>query len=268
MAIDTTTTTSRRALLTGAFGGVAAAVAGSLGRARPVAAHDPDDVRLGASNSADIRTTIVSTTTDGDAFGGYANGQGIGLYGQSQSGWGVTGWSGLGTGVYGASSSGTGLRGSSHDQVGVYGSSGNDAPRVITLRVGVYGWGPSTSGLAPSYGVIGKSGSAIGVGLLGSCDAGFGVLATSKTGRALSVQGRVEFKTSGIATIPATRPSRVVDPGVPIGNKTRILVTLHGDPGHDIVLQRVAKDVAAGRFNVILTAPAANDCPFSWFLIG
>jgi hypothetical protein len=322
MAIDTTTPRSRRALLAGMLGGIAASVAGGLGRAQPVTAHDPDDVRLGADNSTTSATRISNGAANGTAFAGHANGTGwgvsgdsplgIGVFASSDSGYGVyslnasvtmpaiVGWSAsdntglLGysgqnspppgpvktgvfgsadqdsasRGVHGETPTGTGVHGHSDTHAGVYGSSGSGAPSSIGLKVGVYGWGPVTTGLAPSYGVIGKSASALGTGVLGSCDAGVGVSAASKTGFALYAGGRVQFKTSGLGSIAAGTASAVVTPGVLIGDKTRVLVTLHADPGADTVLKYVSKDTSLGTFNVILTASSAVDCAFSWFLIG
>jgi hypothetical protein len=77
------TPTSRRALLTGLVGGLAAAVAGTLGRVQPVAAGGVP-VELGASNSAAAPTTIANT--NGTAFSGYAGGNGTGVYGSSYAG--------------------------------------------------------------------------------------------------------------------------------------------------------------------------------------
>jgi hypothetical protein len=90
----------------------------------------------------------------------------------------------------------------------------------------------------------------------------------SKTGYALYAGGRVQFKTSGVGTISAGSDNEIVDPGVPISTTTRVLVTLHGDPGGSTVLKRVARDADADTFKVVLTGQAVNACPFSWFVIG
>jgi hypothetical protein len=76
------------------------------------------------------------------------------------------------------------------------------------------------------------------------------------------------FTTSGIASIESGNTSKDVTPGVPISDFTRILVTLHGDPGDGTVLKRVSKNTSDGTFKVRLTAPSTNACAFSWFLIG
>jgi hypothetical protein len=292
MAIETTSPRSRRALLGSTVGGVAAPLAASLGRAQPARAHDPDDVRLGGSNSAVAETVIYNSTNNqtvlsvasihsvagtggaqtltahsdsGTAIFGGSKSL-FGVWGQSVSSWGVTGSSATSAGIFGEGA--TGVHGQSYKYAGVYGSSGANAPSPPSLKVGVYGWGPVTSGLVPSYGVIGKSASALGIGVLGSCDAGVGVSAVSKTGFALYAGGRVQFKTSGLGSIAVGSASAVVTPGVPIGDGARILVTLHGDAGGSTVLKRVSRNTTAGTFKVILTAASANPCAFSWFLIG
>jgi hypothetical protein len=140
-----------------------------------------------------------------------------------------------------------------------------DPPR---LKVGVYGWAPPTEGFAPSYGVVGKSASTLGIGVLGRCDSGTGVSAVSKTGYALNAAGRVQFKTSGIGTVASGSTNSVIDPGVPMSDATRVLVTIHGDPGGSTVLKRVVRNVGDDTFKVVLTAPASNGCDFSWFVIG
>jgi hypothetical protein len=217
MAIDTTTQRSRRALLLGAAGGIAAAVAGSLGRAQPVAAATGGNVILGTNNTADRPTSIEATTEDRDAFVGYAKGSGNGVSGYAGSGRGVygvsssdtnpavVGWSAhnaavMGytgflpfpasqakTGVYGYANedaTAVGVRGSSGSGTGVRGVSfGNDGivgSSAAADRSGV--WGSNAWG---GYGVAGSSnGTALKAGVWGSNSAsGVGVRGTSASGR-------------------------------------------------------------------------------------
>jgi len=128
------------------------------------------------------------------------------------------------------------------------------------LNVGIYSGTGGTTGIAS--GVYGTSHSTAGV--YGQSGASF-VSAPAKTG----VFGyAAQDSASLLGTIAAGSPSAVVTPGVPVGDGTRILVTLHGDPGGTTVLKRVSKNTAAGTFKVVLTANSANPCAFSWFLIG
>jgi hypothetical protein len=286
MAVDTTAPRSRRAILAGAFGAIAATAAQAVGVPQRARANGEPMAVGGQYADATTTTKLVDKQNGQPVFwaqseqesGFPGSGSGTAIFGWSTSGTGVRGQSGTGIGVYGQGDSGTGVYGSSisdlgvrgwsSSRVGVYGSSGAGHPTSIGIKVGVYGWGPATTGLVPSYGVIGKSASALGIGVLGSCDEGTGVLASSKSGLALTVLDRVEFKSSGIGTIPSGSASHAVDPGVAIADGTRVLVTLHGDAGGDTVLKRVVKNTTAGTFKVILTGPSANDCAFSWFLIG
>jgi hypothetical protein len=149
MAIDTTTPTSRRALIVGLAGGLAATVAGGMGRSPVARAADPNDVVLGASNSA-TSVTSITNTTDGDfTFACYASGLGIGVYGTSPSGLGVRGNSASGYGLYGESSSGTAVWGGSSSGTGVRGvSSSSTLPAVVGrsgFNTGVQGYSGSNS---------------------------------------------------------------------------------------------------------------------------
>jgi hypothetical protein len=159
MATDSITPRTRRAVL---VGGLAAAAAGTLGRAHPASAHDTDDVRKGVPNATTNLTTIYNTTTDGSAFEGDANGGGVGVAGSSISGMGVYGLSNSGTAVSGASTSGMGVSGSSDSSTGVYGSSNATA---------IYGTSPG------GYGVYGRSG--LGTAVFGWSTSGTGVYAAS-----------------------------------------------------------------------------------------
>jgi hypothetical protein len=61
---------SRRALLAGALGGIGALAATVIGRADPVHGSDPNDVVLGASNTANSRTSIHNFSNSQTVFWG------------------------------------------------------------------------------------------------------------------------------------------------------------------------------------------------------
>lgn len=159
---------SRRGLLR-RLGGAAAAGAGlavgaaALG-ASPAAAHDPDDVALGTTNTTTGATTItssggngvegISTSTLGSAVGLYGRRGGTrpaiainsiaGVLGENAGGQGVRGVSDSGNGVTGMSDSATGVAGSSNSNSGVFGQSqtgvgvaafGGTAPLLLGLSV-------------------------------------------------------------------------------------------------------------------------------------
>lgn len=133
MAIDTNVPRSRRALLAGGIGGLAAFVASALGRPLPARAGTDGDVVLGATNRASA-TTIVEV---GDLQGyppapmypigiyGRAGTPGLsaaGVYGWSYSGTGVVGHSVESSGVLGVSSAAVAVRASTETGIGLFGS--------------------------------------------------------------------------------------------------------------------------------------------------
>lgn len=154
MAIEpvASTPTSRRALLASLAAGIAAAVAGTVGRAQPASAHDPDDVRKGGSNSTTNVTTITNTAPEGSAFLAVANGSGAGVTAFSTSGNGVVGNTTSGDGVYGFSSSGTGVFAASGTGTGVFAVGGSSTlPAVVGHTInGTAVQGYSGSGSLPA----------------------------------------------------------------------------------------------------------------------
>jgi hypothetical protein len=217
MALDGTPTPSRRALLAGLAGGVAAVVAGNLGQAQPVAAAG--GVLLGTDNSASAATSVKNTAINGTGFEGWAtgSGSGTGLYGFSHAGHGVEAFSASGNGIYGVSGSGKAIQGDSSSDTqpaaflwalagatGVMGLSGTIDPPPAPALTGVYGYceeddaargvtGQSTSGrgvngIATSgTGVFGKGTS--GEGVHGTSSGSNGVAGSSGSNVASGVYG-------------------------------------------------------------------------------
>lgn len=170
MAIDTTTPRSRRSLLMGLTGGLVGAAAASLGRAQAASAHDPDDVRLGAANSATYRTTITNTTPGALVIEAIAGGSGVGVHASSPDGAGVYGYAQTGDGVIGQSGAGHGVTASSNKSFGVYATS--------NTGIGVYGEG---TGLRTNvHGVFGRS--QLGIGVFGESKSGDGLHGSSESG--------------------------------------------------------------------------------------
>ena len=164
MAVETVTRRSRRALLMGAVGGLAATAAAALGRPLSVQGADGDPVLRGQYNATTSSTTVESS--DGYGFEGITNAEGpsgllgsatptsgssIGVLGQavSTSGMGVVGFvsatSGATWGTLGQSKSptGTGALGwssaSSTGVMGVSSSSSGSPPPAALANTGVYG---------------------------------------------------------------------------------------------------------------------------------
>src|SRR6478736_827354 len=105
MAIDTTSPRTRRAILGGAVGAVAASVFGAVARPLPADAQADGIYGLNDQNAADvIRGRSVTQN-------GFPN---------SGKGVGVLGYSDLYIGVYGGSAAGRGVLGQSTNGAGVY----------------------------------------------------------------------------------------------------------------------------------------------------
>jgi hypothetical protein len=197
MAIDTTGVRSRRALLFGAAGGIAAIAAHAVGRPPPAAATH-GDVHLGGTNQATTMTVISNIAESGSGLlvtgNGLEGGLGWGIQGSSNLGAGLDGRSGYGNGVIGRSSQATGVAGESFDGYGVHGHSNE--------TYGVYGTSDS------SYAVAGLSSTSAGVagfsdgghGVIGSTSSAVGVLGQGGTGRG----GRFSGKKAQIKLDPST----------------------------------------------------------------
>jgi hypothetical protein len=184
MAIDITGQRSRRALLGGAIGGLAALAAQALGRPLSAKAANGDPIIIGQANSgADI--TSLSSTTPGEVALVVQGGIGLigtgaqvgvrgeggltgnGVHGQGNFAAGVTGISNTSFGVSGGSTSAAGVHGESPVR-GVHGvGSGPGGTGVFGVAVGGIGghgvWGIADGG----SGVMGQDEST-GVGVIGS----------------------------------------------------------------------------------------------------
>jgi hypothetical protein len=205
MTVDDAPLRTRRALLTGGFGGAVALVAAALGRPLPGQAADGDAIHVGdeieATKATVIRATgataLVGVSDDPEEPGlqGLATssiGPSVGVRGRSAGGFGagVAGYadapSGPAVGVAGQSAS--------TDGIGVNGL----ATSLTGKTTGVSGQTMSTDGrgvkgeaLAPSgegVGVWGETHSTEGLGVVG--------LATATSGQAFGVGGR-NFSTEG-----------------------------------------------------------------------
>ena len=232
--------TSRRSILVAAASAVGALIAAPLGRVSEVRAADPNDVVLGADNTAATSTKITSTGEYRPAVTGVGGPGASGVYGIS-----VT----HAPDDAGANDFTAGVRGDSDSWTGVLG----------TGRRGVMG-----------------SGEATGVG--GGSDTGVGVDASSNTGTAMRAQvspggtalqaiGPVRFSTSGLATIRAGRVSVTVNPGVRVTGSSKVLATLQTPAGGSIAVRRVARSTTTNRIVIYLTATARQTCSVAWFVI-
>ena len=125
MTVDTTTPRTRRAIVMGAIGGIAALAANAVARPLEARAADPNDVVLGMMNVTTSVTTIQNTANGETAFEGTSTDDGIGVHGSSTGGPGVRGNADSAAGVEGLSTSSTGVYGFSASGTGVFGTSTN-----------------------------------------------------------------------------------------------------------------------------------------------
>jgi hypothetical protein len=287
MALETVTPASRRALLAAGLGGLAAMVAGALGRPAPTRADDGAPVLQGVFNTSQSTTTVaINSNTSNHALVGAANNSGTGVWGSSPAGNGVHGSSTSHVGVYGESTAGTGvyalssggvaihaisasaavpamLSRSTGSSTGVHGVSGSGNFPVAPAKTGVHGYAVQD---ANARGVTGQT--TAGRGINGIATTGVGGYFTATTGTALRAEGAVRFKTSGLATIAMGSRSVTVTPaGLDVTTSSKILALLQGDAGGSTVVQRVAVNATANTFTIYLTANSVRAVKVSWFVI-
>jgi hypothetical protein len=299
MAMDATSRRSRRAVLVGGIGGIAALVASALGRPPTVRAADGEAVTVGGTFEGVTPTTITNHAAGGVAVAGHSDapgGLGIGIYGESP-GRGVTGQTTVGRGVNGIATAGVGVFGGSTTGTGVQGFSGSDDTPAAPAKTAVFGYaaqdqlargvtGQTTSG----YGVSGNATTGTGVrgesttgyGVHGSATSGPGVIGFSvtgtgmqaytsgiKIGTALQTVGRVRFdKSVGIATIAAGRRSVKVTPGIDLLASSAVVATLMGSAGGTTAVRCVIVDIAKDTFTIYLTANATTKVGVAWHVFG
>jgi hypothetical protein len=109
MAIDTIQPRSRRALLSTAVGGVAAAAVASVARVGPAEAANGDPVKVGQAHTGSAVTSITNETNNADVLRARSAGQGTAIQANSQTGVGVRGAATSGIGVVAQSSAGYAL---------------------------------------------------------------------------------------------------------------------------------------------------------------
>jgi hypothetical protein len=224
---------SRRALVVGAAGGVAALAAQTLGTTHAQAANG-DPLILGQSNSASAPTELTTSAGQGlivhsddnngvQASTGHASGAGVLGTSNSQTG---------GYGVAGFSSKGYGVLGQSRDSFGVYGQS------------------------ETSFGVHGAATGATGVAVSAVANPG---------ATALRVQGPAEFDRSGTVTVPA-RSSSVTKTGITLSSRSLVFATLQ-ENRRGVFVQAAVPNPSAGSFKVHLNKKVGAATRIGWFVI-
>lgn len=187
---------TRRALLAGAMGGIAAAAAGAFGRVSPARA-DGENIQVGGEYGTAQSVTWLQngtntnevfraeSTAGGTALHGKSNAF-IGVLGEGPSAYGVYGTSTSGYGVYGNSSTNNGVFGNSSAGFGVHGSGAGGVRGIGTSGIGIYGSSSTNNGVrglsTDGDGVYAFSTN--GGGVFGQSNHGIGV-----RGLSASVQG-------------------------------------------------------------------------------
>ena len=244
MALDSSTPRSRRAILVGALGGVAASALAAVARPGRVAAAGGDDgsqIDVG-SQFYDCRTqTIlgnqVDDTTVFSAFSSTASGHGggTGIYGSSGHGVGVRAHSDVSNALFADSPAGTAIYATSTSGVAVMGVTQTGLAAVVGSA---FGDSTGVSGESVSgTGVVGLSGTgfppapAPNVGVFGYCatDAtSRGVMGKTTGGQAVRGEATTGIGVRGYATQPTGIAGLFTAAGVALKVEGRATFTRSG----------------------------------------
>jgi hypothetical protein len=214
--MDPVTPRSRRAVLAGALGGVAAAVASSLVRPSTVGATDHSALIVGEGNAATLQTTLTNSTAGATTLSAVAAATGTGtallgtsnagraIIGSTQTGTGVTAAAGTsGVGMWASSTTGIALRAHGGGQAASMSSWSTSLPSLVSQstggKVGVVGLGANFAPAAypDGVGVLGDNPDTAGVGMWGRSAHGSAVLGESDDGFGLEAYGAVGVYASG-----------------------------------------------------------------------
>jgi len=275
MPIDTSSPRTRRAILAGGLGGLAAFAANALGRPAATMASDGQTMVVGGEYSSTSVTSVTNAT--GNGFYGGSLGTGFAITGQGSQGIGVHGFSTFNIGMLGEtdSSSLAAVAGRSFGGgTGVLGTADNAPIPAAKLKTGVYGQATQDSS---SRGVYGESSSgravqgvaSSGIGVRAAASSGTGCYATSTTGYALRTDGRVRLdKSAGVATIASGTSSISVTPGVDLTTTSAVIATLNGNAGGSTAVKRVAINATTNAFTIYLTGNATASVHVAWLVLG
>ena len=225
--IDSSAPRTRRALLLGGIGGLAAWAASAVGRAAPVQA-DGETIHVGDSiNTATLTTEIINTTNAATVFRAQSTLTGIGIRGQSDSNIGVLGGSNSGWGMQASPSTNSGIRATSTSGSGV------DAESVNGFGVHAVG----SSGVS-ALGTVGPA-------VIANSTVSHGITAFSSALDAVGIQGYSTANATGVQG----------SSGSPTGVKPKTGV--HGVAMLDAASRGVWGESAAG-YGVIGTASSGR----------
>jgi len=184
MSVDVKQPRSRRAMLAGLAGSLAAVAGSAAVRPSRVEAIATGNVQLGhgtadTDNDSALETRVNGTANGITAFSAVQNGSGVGLSGSTDTGQGVKGvGASTGTGVLGQSATGDGVSGTTGGATtaGIKGANTNDngaaihgvgANTLTSNSTGVVGEGDTGVLGSGIFGAVGAS-NAAGIGVYGS----------------------------------------------------------------------------------------------------
>ncbi len=283
MSVDLGRSRSRRAILAGLGGGVAALAAGALRGLPTMRAGVDGDVVLGTANVETTLTSITNSIAGADAFAATAGAStatsnSVGVLGEGDTGV-------LGSGVFGAVGAGAA------DGIGVFGSASASAIPNVFGGAGVIGQsdagGTAVVGFTgltaplptPDTGIYGRSdtGGAGGRGLMGHCATGIGLLGETisgvgvraycgnNTGVGLRVTGKAAFDRSGKITITAGHSS-VAKTGIALTSASFILATLQTNVA-GLFIQAVVSNLAGSSFTIYLNKAPTVNVAVAWLAV-
>jgi hypothetical protein len=212
MAIDTTNPRSRRDILVGALGGVAASIAATLAGAHRVLAAGDDGKTIHVGDSlTDVRSETLLENASNDNALLVVLGNGAALTARSASSHAISGLGDTDHGIVGTTYAsghagvvGKGLAGhGSRDSTGVYGAVTTDVVANPSPNTAVFGYNSEPNGTAvygqatnmqsPTYGVVGTVLGQQGVAVIGRAvnevAGGTGVWGQSNSGSGVGVRG-------------------------------------------------------------------------------
>jgi hypothetical protein len=221
-----------------ASGGSAGVVGTSSGNGHSGVSGFADKDGIGVKGESDTRVGVYGRSDSGDA-----------IYAETESGTGVVGSSSSGPGMLGASGSQTepGVIGWSAAS-GVFGASGGSValPTTPPVKTGVFGYAAQD---ATATGVHGRS--TVGTGVHAQADAG---------GTALRVTGKAAFSRSGSVTVSAGRSSTTKSLTGITSSSLVFAVVRSGDGG--VWVRKVVP--ASGSFTVYLNKAVSSSTSVIW----
>lgn len=229
MAMEPSELRSRRALLAGSIGALAALAAQAIGRPDLASADDGDAVRLGQQNT---QTGTFTELRRSD------NKSRIALIGPTYGVTASTDVSG-GTGL-------DGFSGGTHDTIGVKGrTNGHYSQTAVDADA--------------------RTGNGEGYAVRARTKNGIGVYAEATGGVAIRAKGRTEFSRSGKVTFSKGQASRTIK-GNTIFADSLVVATIQGDVSGTWV-RGVTVSTSKGQFTIRLNKAAPKQLKVGWFIV-